>query len=134
VGTKSSAVPRTLHCFRLLACECLPRYLTGCHRACRVGCSRPNDIYSCTTRFYASRYWNCDRCKVNDNYRSLNNPWHEGCEKGALRDKECKAKYGPKRLLDSSLNETEVDEYARDLEEVADATVENVEEAADTTQ
>jgi hypothetical protein len=37
--------------------------LTGCHSACAIGCTRPNDITACTTQYYAGRWRNCRRCK-----------------------------------------------------------------------
>ena len=66
------------------------RAATGCHRACAVGCIRPNDITACTTRYYGGRYRDCGRCV--DGYRSLNNQQYLGCTPGKKTDTSCVTK------------------------------------------
>ncbi len=75
-----------------IVCACVSSVvvaLAGCHRACAVGCVRPNDITACTTRFYASRWWNCNRCS--NGFRSLNNGDNLGCTPGEKTDTSCSA-------------------------------------------
>ena len=61
--------------------------VTGCHKACAIGCLRTNDITACTTQYYAGHYWDCGRCT--DGYRSLNNPQFLGCTAGPKTDTSC---------------------------------------------
>jgi hypothetical protein len=56
---------------------------TGCHPACATGCSKPNDITTCTTPFFGGKARSCRRC-AKGYHGEAGKP---GCVPGAPRGK-----------------------------------------------
>ncbi len=55
--------------------------LDSCHPACATGCTRPNDISTCTSPFYNGAWRHCKRCAKS--YHSKGGK--QGCAPGAPR-------------------------------------------------
>ncbi len=56
---------------------------TGCHPACATGCTKPNDITTCTTPFFGGKTRSCKRC-TKGYHGEAGKP---GCVPGAPRGK-----------------------------------------------